>query len=159
MKRVVAGCLCALAVAVVGCSGGASPTSPGATTGLASQASYPRSGELHLTKECSQFAGQAGQFCTFTSSNLPEIEVGSRVIYATRVAFPLLDTDVVLDLPGPGNNKAFGHCRLNLITKVGLCTFSGGTGKFTYFSASVAVSSLGGINWAWNGTYTFTPQG
>ena len=159
MKRVVVGCLCALAVAAVGCSGGASPTSPSATTGLSGlAASFPRSGELHVVKECSQYAGQAGQFCTITSSNLAEIEQGTRVIYASNLAFPLLDSDVVLDLPGPGNNKAFGHCRLNLITKVGLCTFSGGTGKFTHFSARADVSSLGGFDWAWNGTYTFTPQ-
>jgi hypothetical protein len=160
MKRMVVGCLCAGAVAVVGCSGSASPTSPSATTGLSGlAASFPRSGELHVVKECSEYAGQAGQFCTITSSSLAEIEKDSRVIYASNLAFPLLDSDVVLDLPGPGNNKAFGHCRLNLITKVGLCTFSGGTGKFTHFSARVDVSSLGGPNWAWNGTYTFTPQG
>jgi hypothetical protein len=158
MKRMVVGCLCAGAVAVVGCGGSALPTSPGATTGLSSQASFPRRGELHVTKECSAYAGQAGQFCTITSSNLPEIETGSRVIYASNLVFPLLDSDVVLDLPGSGNNKAFGHCRLHLITNVGLCTFSGGTGKFTHFSARVDVSSLGGPNWAWNGTYTFTPQ-
>ena len=159
MKRVAVGCLCAGAMAVVGCGGTSLPTSPSAATGLSGlAASFPRSGELHVVKECSQYAGQAGQFCTITSSNLAEIEKDSRVIYASNLAFPLLDSDVVLDLPGPGNNKAFGHCRLNLITKVGLCTFSGGTGKFTHFSARVDVSSLGGFDWAWNGTYTFTPQ-
>lgn len=158
MKGVVVGCLCTVALVVVGCAGSGSPTSPSATTGLSGQAaSFPRSGELHVVKECSQYAGQAGQFCTITSSNLGEIEKGSQVIYASNLAFPLLDSDVVLELPGPGNNKAFGHCRLNLITSAGLCTFSGGTGKFTHFSASVAVSSLGGVNWAWNGTYSFEP--
>ena len=159
MKRVVVGCLFAGAVAVVGCSGSGLPTSPSATTGPSGLAApFPRSGELHVVKECSQYAGQAGQFCTITSSNLAEIEKGSRVIYASNLAFPLLDTDVVLELPGPGNNRAFGHCRLDLITNVGLCTFSGGTGKFTHFSARADVSYLGGPNWAWNGTYTFTPQ-
>jgi hypothetical protein len=159
MKRVVIGCLCAVAVAAVGCGGSGLPTSPSAPTGSSGlAASFPRSGELHVEKECSQYAGQAGQFCTITSSNLREIEKDSRVIYASNLAFPLLDTDVALELPGPGNNRAFGHCRLNLITEVGLCTFSGGTGKFTHFSARVDVSSLGGPNWAWNGTYTFTPQ-
>jgi hypothetical protein len=158
MKCVVIGCLWAVAVAAVGCGGSGLPTSPSATTGLSGlAASFPRSGELHVVKECSQYAGQAGQFCTITSSNLGEIEKDSRVIYASNLAFPLLDSDVVLELPGPGNNKAFGHCRLNLITNVGLCTFSGGTGKFTHFSARVDVSSLGGPDWAWNGTYTFAP--
>ena len=158
LKRLVSGWLFAGAVAVVGCGGSALPTSPSATTGLSGlAASFPRSGELHVEKECSQYAGQAGQFCTITSSNLAEIEKGSRVIYASNFVFPLLDSDVVLDLPGPGNNKAFGHCRLDATTGAGLCTFAGGTGKFTHFSARVDVSSLGGPNWAWNGTYTFTP--
>lgn len=159
MKRMLVGGLFAGAVAVVGCSGSALPTGPGVTTGLSGlAASFPRSGELHVTKECSQYAGQAGQFCTITSSNLPQIEEGSRVIYASDLVFPLLDSVVELNLPGLGNNKASGRCQLNLLTKVGECRFSGGTGKFTHFSARVDVSSLGGTNWAWNGTYTFTPQ-
>jgi hypothetical protein len=41
---------------------------------LASQArtaaSSPRSGALHVTKECSAYTGLAGSFCTITSSNL-----------------------------------------------------------------------------------------
>jgi hypothetical protein len=65
---------------------------------------------------------------------------------------------VVLDPPGPGNNTAFGHCELEFATGVGRCTFSGGTGKFTWFQASVAVSYLGGPNWAWDGTYSFSPR-
>ncbi len=51
-----------------------------------------------------------------------------------------LDSDVVLDLPGHGNNKAFGHCGLDFVTRVGLCTFEGGTGKFTHFRATAHVS-------------------
>jgi hypothetical protein len=66
---------------------------------------------------------------------------------------------MVLDLPGPGNNTASGHCRLNLVTGIGLCTFSGGTGKFTHFAASVNVSPpTDGVNWHWDGTYSFSPQ-
>ena len=39
--------------------------------GVASvSASSDRKGDLHVTKECSQNTGQAGSFCTFTSSNL-----------------------------------------------------------------------------------------
>ena len=66
-------------------------------------------------------------------------------------------SDVVLDTPGPGNNKAFGNCSLSL----GVCTFSGGTGKFTGFDASVDVSpptSEDPINWHWDETYSFGPQ-
>ena len=55
-----------------------------------------------------------------------------------------LDSDVVLDPPGPGNNTAFGHCAVNLGDGTGRCTWSGGTGKFTWFHASVDVSPRGG---------------
>jgi hypothetical protein len=70
----------------------------------------------------------------------------------------LLDTDVTLDPPGPGDNHAFGHCTVDLVTFNGRCEFSGGTGKFTWFQASVALSALGGANFAWNGTYSFGPR-
>jgi hypothetical protein len=120
--------------------------------------SSPRSGTLHVEKECSEYTGQAGSFCTITSSNLKQIEPGSRVVYAQAAGATSLDSDVTLDPPGPGNNAAFGHCTLDFVTRVGRCTFSGGTGKFTWFQADVAVSHLGGRNWAWDGTYSFSPR-
>lgn len=46
----------------------------------------PRSGDLHVTKECSEDKGLAGDFCTITSSNLEGIEVGSKVVYANAAA-------------------------------------------------------------------------
>jgi len=118
-------------------------------------ASPPRSGDLHATKECSGYTGAAGSFCMITSSNLAAIEVGSKITYLQPAALLTpAGSDVVLDLPGPGNNAAFGNCSL----AVGHCTFWGGTGKFTWFHASVAVSYLGGLDWAWGGTYSFTPE-
>lgn len=123
-----------------------------------SLASAARSGALHVEKECSEYTGHAGDFCTITSSSLQQIEEGSRVIYASDAVGTLLDTDVVLDLPGPGNNHAWGHCTVDLVTFDGRCEFSGGTGKFSQFHASVALSSLGGPNFAWNGTYSFSPR-
>ena len=119
-------------------------------------ASSPRSGDLHATKECSGYTGAAGSFCTITSSNLAAIEVGSKIVYLQPAALLTpAGSDVVLDLPGPGNNAAFGNCSL----AVGHCSFWGGTGKFTWFHASVAVSFLDGPNWAWDGTYAFSPKG
>ena len=42
------------------------------------------------------------------------------------------------------------------------CTFSGGTGKFTHFQATAAVSlplgGPGGPNFSWTGTYSFSPR-
>ena len=117
-------------------------------------ASSPRSGDLTATKECSGFTGGPGSFCTITSSNLAAIEVGSKIVYLQPAAlFPPAGSDVVLDTPGPGNNAAYGNCSL----AIGHCTFWGGTGKFTWFHASIAVSYLGGPNWAWDGTFSYSP--
>src|SRR4051812_37710211 len=71
----------------------------------------PRSGDLHVTKECSGFTGGAGSYCAITSSSLAAIEVGSHIVYLqpASVGTPA-GSDVILDLPGPGNNAAFGHC-------------------------------------------------
>jgi hypothetical protein len=67
-------------------------------------ASSPRSGALHVTKECSQYTGKPGSFCTITSSNLKAIKVGSKVVYAQAAGAASLNSDVVLDVVGPGNN-------------------------------------------------------
>lgn len=112
-----------------------------------------RSGDLHVIKECSQFTGLAGDFCTITSSNLEEIEVGSKVIYADAVADGSLDTDVVLDA-GSGN-RATGHVVLDLGANKGVVTFSGGTGRFTGFQSHADVSADADGVWHWDGTYSF----
>jgi hypothetical protein len=178
-QRAVMACFCVAAPAAIGCGDGSvnpvSPTARPAVSSLAAarsgtvaapvSAPFPRSGDLHVTKECSSpgYTGQAGDFCTITSSNVHAIEVGSRVVYGQAADFvsipPSLDSDVVLDVPGPGNNTALGRCRLNFATGSGRCTFSGGTGKFTNFHASVDVSPpTDGVNWHWTGTYGFDPR-
>src|SRR5436853_3844735 len=121
--------------------------------------SSPRSGALHVTKECSQYTRLAGGFCTITSSNLKDIEVGTRVIYAVASGATVLNSDVTLDPPGPGNNVAFGHVVLDLASGQGIVTISGGTGKFMWLHASVVVSRLIRPNWAWDGTYSFGNKG
>jgi hypothetical protein len=122
---------------------------------LRSAPSFVRSGALNVQKECSGYTGQAGEICTITSSNVPEIEVGSTITYASAAVGAALDTDITLDLPGPGNNRAFGHCTLSLATGIGECRLSGGTGKFKKLRATVAVSPLGWPNFAWDGTYSY----
>lgn len=113
---------------------------------------------LHVTKECSAYTGQAGSFCTFTSSNLAAIKVGSKVFYDQAAGTPagLLDSNVVIDA-GDGN-RAVGRCTLDLSNYVGLCTFSDGTGDFVGFHARVDISPIGGPNFSWDGTYGFTPE-
>jgi hypothetical protein len=176
MKFVMTACLCAGALAAGGCADGRGvPTGPSASaaaSGLAATApgnegttrpavspslsASPRSGDLHVTKECSGYTGGAGSFCAITSSNLKAIEVGSKILYLQPdQLFTPSGSDVVLDPPGPGNNTAFGNCSLAL----GVCTFSGGTGKFTWFHASVDVTHSPDFSlWYWEGTYSFSPQ-
>jgi hypothetical protein len=119
----------------------------------AASASSERHGALHVTKECSENTGLADTWCTITSSNLDAITPGSRVVYLqANDAAGNLDSDIVL-VVGPGN-VALGHCIVSA-ANVGGCTFSGGTGRFTHFHASVVLSSLGGPNFAWDGWYRF----
>jgi hypothetical protein len=120
----------------------------------------PRSGDLVVTKECSGFVNDP-PYCTITASNLAAIPQGSRIVYLDPNG---LGTDtggaVVLDPPGPGNNKAFGTCFLGGDPMH--CEFSGGTGMFTWFHASVVVTVTdpGTTDelWHWAGTYSFTPH-
>jgi len=122
-------------------------------------AGSPRNGQIHLTKECSQYNFSAGGFCTFTSSNLSEITPGSRVYYDQAFGIPagLLDSNVVLD--AFTGNRAVGRCTLDPSTFLGLCTFSDGTGDFTGFEARVDVDCRPlGSPCTWDGTYRFRPQ-
>jgi hypothetical protein len=121
--------------------------------------SSPRSGQLHVTKNCRDYTLAAGSFCTITSSNLNAIKAGSRVVYASAAGAPtpgLLDSDLVID--GPGHNTAFGHVVLDLSTLSGVVTFSGGTGKFTNFHAGpIIVACPAFPDCSWDGPYTFSP--
>jgi hypothetical protein len=126
--------------------------------------SFARSGTLRVTKECSQYFLRANDFCTITSSNLKGIEVGSTITYLSDASPEFyLETDVVLDPPGPGNNVAYGHCSVDLTAINGTkgCVFSGGTGKFKWFQAEVKLSLVDpqdpATELVWNGTYSFSP--
>jgi len=128
------------------------------SSGVASLSASAKRGKLYVTKECSQYTPTAGSFCTITSSSLSRILVGSTIVYDQAAGIPqgMLDSNVVLDA-GNGN-RAVGRCTLDFSTGLGLCTFSDGTGRFSGFQARVEVSSLGGVDWAWDGTYSFTPR-
>jgi hypothetical protein len=132
-------------------------TSPSQLTSDGLSSGSPRSGTFRVEKACPTYTGAAGDICTITSSTLAEIEPGSTIRYATKAAGASLDTDVRLDLPGPGNNAAFGHCTIDLSTGSGACVLGGGTGKFTWFHAQVDVTPLGGTDFAWIGSYRFSP--
>jgi hypothetical protein len=132
-------------------------------------ASSEQSGNLHVTKECSQYHGAPGEFCTITGSNVGPIKANSTRVYYDQAAGPplgtgvplgMLDSNVVLD--AGGGNRAFGRCSLDLSNFTGLCTFSDGTGEFAGFQARVNITplgadSLGRPSFGWNGTYSFGP--
>lgn len=113
-----------------------------------------RSGELHVTKECSQYDGTVGSFCTITSSNINTIRPGMRVTYLQAPAEGVLDADIVLSFEH--GSAASGHVLLDLTTAQGRVTFSGGTGRFTHFTADAVVSVDSAGVWHWDGTYSFT---
>ena len=130
----------------------------GALTMHLTQGAHPvkaagHNGDIHVTKECSQDHGLAGDFCTITSSDLPQITVGSKVYYdqAGNVPAGMLDSNVLLDA-GSGN-RAVGRCTLDLNTALGLCTFVDGTGQLAGFRARVAVDCTAGCRW--DGSYRF----
>lgn len=123
----------------------------------AAMAASPRSGDLHITKECSEFTGQPGGFCTITSSNINAIKAGSRVVYASGLTPPTLNSDITI--VRAGNSVAQGHVHLNLMTGTGTVSLWGGTGQFLGFEASVVVTCPGGPVCRWDGSYSFNPPG
>jgi hypothetical protein len=113
------------------------------------------SGELHIVKECQEYKGQAGDHCTITSSNIGQIDDGSRVVYASAAADGSLDSDIVLE--SGGGSRANGPVKLDLGAGKGSITFSGGTGKLAGFNASAEVSADADGLWHWDGTYSLDP--
>ena len=89
--------------------------------------SAERSGTLHVTKECSEYTGEAGSFCTIASSNFDAIPVGSKVVYAEAMATGGLDTDIAVNTPN--GDTAYGHVVLDGATMTGTVTLAGGTGE------------------------------
>jgi len=135
-----------------------------ATAGSAENTGNLRSDQpLQVTKDCSQNTLQAGGFCTITGSNLNAIRPGMKVIYTNPTVSgttpPVLSSDLYVD--GPGNNDAYGHVDLTLGTFTGPLTFSGGTGRFSGFHATITVTcdQPFGTPCAWDGPYNFTPPG
>jgi hypothetical protein len=115
-----------------------------------------RSGALHVTKECvgpPPYDGDIGDYCTITSSNIPLIKPGMKVVYLRDAEGAGLDGDLAL---GSGKGTALGHVVIDLETGTGRVSFSVGTGRFSRFRASAVVSpgdELGSFRW--DGRYKF----
>jgi hypothetical protein len=141
--------------------GGLSVAALVSTTGAPAVSAAEQSRKLHVIKECSEYTGAAGDWCTVTVSNIRRIPVGAKVLYSQAAGVPagLLDSNVVLDA-GDGN-RAVGRCTLDLATGLGLCTFYDGTGQLAGFEARVDVTCPSRDGRAedcdWDGTYGFNP--
>jgi hypothetical protein len=128
---------------------------------VASQArtsqSSSRTRQLHVTKECSQYFGNPGEFCTITASNLGAIRVHSKVFYFEAATGDGVDSDLAV-YAGPGNT-ALGH--VVLPGNVGEVTLRGGSGDFRGFRAQVVVTqdSMDPNVWHWDGTYRYVGHG
>ena len=143
-----------VAIAVVA---GFAALTPALSIGVASVSAEPRKGDLHVTKECSEYFGAAGEFCTITFSNVAEIAVDSKIFYDQAVDTPsgYLDSNIRL-VVGTGD-WAVGRCTLDLATQLGVCTLSDGTGPLAGFQARVDVTCPGdGIVCDLDGTYSFS---
>ena len=110
---------------------------------------------FHATKDCSGMSGLAGAFCTFRSSNVKAIKVGSKIFYFQANTATGLDSDIAIYVRR--GTVATGHCRLSAATGKGLCTISDGTGALDGFHARVRVTHDSSIPklWHWDGTYGF----
>jgi hypothetical protein len=100
-----------------------------------------RGRSLHLTKECSEYIGQAGNHCTVIRSNVKLIPRGATVTYLVPadLVHGTYDGAVVLRT-SPGDD-ASGHCMItDLVKAIGNCEFTSGTGRLDGFHASVVVS-------------------
>lgn len=116
--------------------------------------SDPRSGTLYVTKECSEYTGGAGSFCTIASSNCDAIPVGSQVVYAeAATATNGLDTDIVVNTPG--GDTAYGHVVLDGATQTGTVTLAGGTGELATLKADLVVAPLAEPSYSWDGPYSY----
>lgn len=125
-------------IAFAACSNTMGPNHP-TSEGASVESSERRA--FHLTKECSEYIGQAGDHCTVIKSNIKLIPPGATVTYlvAADLVHGTFDGDVVLQ--ANPDDAAFGHCIItDLVKAIGNCAFSGGTGRLAGFRATVVVS-------------------
>lgn len=111
-------------------------------------------GTLSLTKECSQFSGEAGSVCTVTASNCPEIPAGSEIIYESAMAADGgIDSDIKINTPD--GDIGYGHVVLDGATETGTVTFTGGSGALEKLEGELAVAPLEAPNYSWTGPYSY----
>jgi hypothetical protein len=112
-----------------------------------------RTGTMHLEKECSEYTGAAGSFCTIVSSNVDAIPTGSKVVYREAAnASGGLDSDIAVETPD--GDKVNGHVVLDGATQTGTVTLSGGSGALATLKADLVVAQVSGPTYSWDGPYS-----
>ena len=112
-----------------------------------------RTGTMHLEKECSEYTGAAGSFCTIVSSDLDAIPTGSKVIYReAATASGGLDSDISVETPD--GDVANGHVVLDGATQTGTVTLRGGSGAFATLTADLEVAQVTGPTYRWDGPFS-----
>jgi hypothetical protein len=146
MKRIIG------LVLVAAMAGSAAVASQAGTTKSSS-----RTRALHITKECSAYQGEPGQFCTILTSNVGAITRGSKVFYFEAATANGVDSDLAV-YAAPGN-LALGH--VVLPGNTGVITLRGGRGAFRGFVARAVVTQddQDPNVWHWDGTYRFRGHG
>jgi hypothetical protein len=166
MKFVAISCLCAGALAAVGCADGRLPTSPSATSAVSGLAATAAGTEitarqteitalqavLLLTKTC-----DAIDHCAVITSSSGPIPVGSDIDYFG----PLLEarTTSRILVTTPAGDTAGGNCSVSYKTGEGICVITDGTGALAGLHANLRVSSdfssdPAGV-FTWEGRYHF----
>jgi hypothetical protein len=109
---------------------------------------------LHLVKECSQFTGKSGDFCSITKSDLAAIPAGATVFYyGPLLASVVLSSSIMID--AGGGTTAIGYCNVNNPANTGTCSFWAGSGALRGFQALVTLSAdPNGTEFHWDGSYT-----
>ncbi len=112
------------------------------------------SGTLHLTKECSEYSGKEGSFCTVTASNCPMIPIGSKIVYEKAdLADGGSDTDLMINTPT--GDIGYGHVLLDGKTQTGVVILSGGSGQLSKLEGKLAVAPMDAPNYSWDGPYSY----
>jgi hypothetical protein len=109
---------------------------------------------LTIVKNCSgTMTGEAGEYCTVTSSNVPGIPKGTRVVYSGPVIGSSVFLSSTVTIKASTTDTATGYCMVDLHTGVGMCTFWKGTGKLAGFHAVIHGSSASPTAYHWDGFY------
>jgi hypothetical protein len=109
---------------------------------------------LTIVKNCSgTMTGKVGEYCTVTSSNVPAIPKGPRVVYYGPVISSSVFLSSTVIIRASPSNTATGYCMVDLHTGVGMCTFWKGTGTLAGFHAVIHGSFVSATAYHWDGFY------